>query len=69
MSGFGPNMRKGRGFNTVPEESDYMLTCKLTTYGWAKNFFCAGSVVDGLYLFSSDNKLKEVVVRNWSDGM
>ncbi|MBA3031285.1 MAG: hypothetical protein FP816_21060 [Desulfobacteraceae bacterium] len=71
MNGLGPKMRRGRyrGFETIPEKDDYIIQCTLTTYGWAKNFFCAGSVADGIWLLDENNKLKEITVRRWKDGM
>ena len=69
MSRFGPNERKAFGFKTMPDNDDYMFRCKLTTYGWAKNFFCAGNVVNGMWLFDENDRLKEVAVKRWSDGM
>ena len=71
MDRIGPNMRRGRyrEFTTIPEKNDQIIKCTLTTYGWVENFFCAGSVVDGLWLFDNNNTLKEIAVKRWADGM
>lgn len=69
MKHYGPLMRTNYGFQSSPDENDVVIRSVLTTYGWAKNFFCAGSLVAGLWLFDEDGRLVEVIVRHGSDGM
>ena len=69
MSHFGPLMREGYDFHVTPNENDAVIISTLAWYGWAENFFCAGSLVEGLWLLNQDDELIEVIVRHGSDGM
>lgn len=69
MKHYGPKMRIGYGFHKTPGEKDVVIRSTLANYGWAKNYFLAGSVVNGLWLFDQDGILVEMIVRHEYDGI
>ena len=56
-------------FKATPGPHDVVIRSILATYGWAKNLFCAGELVEGLWLFDGNGILVEVVVQHGSDGI
>ena len=65
----GPRRWTKYDFHNTPREKDVVVIAILSRYGWAKNFFCAGSIVKGLWLFGEEGRLIEVIVRHGLDGM
>jgi hypothetical protein len=65
----GPRRWAKYDFQNTPGETDVVVIAILSSYGWAKNFFCMGSIVEGLWLFGHEGRLIEVIVRHGYDGM
>ena len=42
MSSKGILMRQVDGFKNTPEQDDYIIKCRMASYGWAQNFFPCG---------------------------
>ena len=67
MNSEGILMRQGYGFKNTPEQDDYIIKCCMASYGWARNFFLAGGLVNCYWLFDKDGVLKELIFKKEGD--
>lgn len=56
-------------FQSSIERDDFKMITTLKRYGWAKNLFLAGEIVEALWLFDENEKLKDITIIHTWDGI